>query len=60
MNHHNHYLQTDVHRRQFIKWVSLSGLPVALPWLSLSCAKKIYEGVERLEIKNVYDLEEAS
>ena len=53
--------QTEIARRKFIEWIGLSSLSFALPIISLpGCTERLYKANERLEFKNVFDLEELS
>ena len=55
------YQQTEIARRKFLEWIGLSSLSFALPMITLSgCTEHLYKANERLEFKNVFDLEELS
>jgi isopentenyl diphosphate isomerase/L-lactate dehydrogenase-like FMN-dependent dehydrogenase len=60
----NSSTDSEIQRRQFIKWVSLSSLSLALPISFTSCnfenSQKIDTTTELSDLKNVFDLEKLS
>ena len=64
MNKLNTSTDSEIQRRQFIKWVSLSSLSLALPLPFTSCNFenniKVDSPIDLSNIKNVFDFEELS